>query len=290
MPWRLDSNSVCLTSTRPRTIQAILPSTIPPLLVLHRQTASQCRLIPGQIIAGCLDAARLCPEVLQMATDTLQLHLNSFQSVIAVSGRDYVFIGQDGQAFMAFSMGRILNKPVMWAKDGLSSDADRWVLGPCERFVSSPHMIVSINGIAVVVRRPASQFLEEFTGSDAGVHYAESPEPRKIKVPRPPNAYILYRRDRHAAVKQMDNSLTNNEISVKLGKAWNAESPAVRERYTELARLHKERLMMLHPDYRYSPRKPSEKRRRSRTDKPKKSNQVCRSQSIPSPTQPLPMR
>lgn len=57
-----------------------------------------------------------------------------------------------------------------------------------------------------------------------------------------------------------------------MGKAWNNESHEVRERYTELARLHKERLLMLHPNYRYTPRKPSEKRRRRGSDKLKKSS------------------
>ncbi|KAL0937927.1 mating type protein mat1-2-1 [Colletotrichum truncatum] len=239
---------------------------------------------PGQIIAGYVDPARLSPKILQTVTETLELNMNSFQSVIAVSGKNYFSFGQDGQAFMALYMGRTLNKPVMWVKDGMCSKNDRWILGPCERFISSPHMIVSVNGIAVVVRRPSHQFLEESTGSESGTNYTDSPEPQcKVKVPRPPNAYILYRKDHHAKVKQFNTQLTNNQISVILGKAWNNESHAVREKYTELARLHKERLMMLHPDYRYTPRKPSEKRRRSRTDKPKKLSQAHElSQSISS--------
>ncbi|KAF6833425.1 mat1-2-1 [Colletotrichum musicola] len=230
---------------------------------------------PGQIIAGYVDPSRLHPEVLRMATETLELHLNSFQSVIAVSSKDYVSFGSDGQAFMAFYMGRVLNKPVMWAKDGMRTNTDRWVLGPCVEFISGPHMIVSVNGIAIIVQRPPRQFLEESSGSDAGTQYTESPEPQcKIKVPRPPNAYILYRKDHCAKLKKLNPRISNNDISCVLGKAWNKESHEVRERYTELARLHKERLLMLHPNYRYTPRKPSEKRRRRGSDKLKKSSPV----------------
>lgn len=95
----------------------------------------------------------------------------------------------------------------------MRSTTDRWILGPCEEFVSGPHMIVSVNGIAIIVQRPPHQFLEEASGSDAGTHYAGSPEPQcKTKVPRPPNAYILYRKDHHAKVKKLDSQLTNNQI------------------------------------------------------------------------------
>jgi hypothetical protein len=36
--------------------------------------------------------------------------------------------------------------------------------------------------------------------------------PPEIKIPRPPNAYILYRKDKHCAVKVENPNLHNNEI------------------------------------------------------------------------------
>jgi len=36
--------------------------------------------------------------------------------------------------------------------------------------------------------------------------------PPEIKIPRPPNAYILYRKDKHNEVKAENPSLHNNEI------------------------------------------------------------------------------
>ena len=35
---------------------------------------------------------------------------------------------------------------------------------------------------------------------------------KKMKIPRPPNAYILYRKDHHRGVRQQNPGLHNNEI------------------------------------------------------------------------------
>lgn len=104
-------------------------------------------------------------------------------------------------------------KPVIWAKDGMGANTDRWFLGPISTFVSGPHMIASVNGIAVVVPRPSHQSFENSNRSEHTARDTESPEPaRKTKIPRPPNAYILYRKDHHAKVKQTNTQLCNNEI------------------------------------------------------------------------------
>ncbi|GJC85673.1 MAT+ sexual cell fertilization-promoting factor [Colletotrichum liriopes] len=231
---------------------------------------------PGQIVARNIDAAQVHPEVLRLVTDLLDLHLNTFESTIAVSGGDYIAFGDEGRLFMALQMGRILRKPVMWVKDGIYTNIDRWVLGPCCRFIAESHMIVSVNGIAVVVRRPPPQLLEEAPG--AMVNYANTPG-REPKIPRPPNAFILYRKDYQAQIKQMNPHLQNNDISGILGRAWNAESHEVQERYRALAKAYKERHNKLHPDYRYTPRKPSERRRRSRRSVSAQSTQPAASPS-----------
>jgi len=38
------------------------------------------------------------------------------------------------------------------------------------------------------------------------------PEETDTKIPRPPNAYILYRRDHHNAVKEANPGMHNNDI------------------------------------------------------------------------------
>ena len=35
--------------------------------------------------------------------------------------------------------------------------------------------------------------------------------PKHVKIPRPPNAYILYRKERHHLVKAANPGITNNE-------------------------------------------------------------------------------
>lgn len=35
---------------------------------------------------------------------------------------------------------------------------------------------------------------------------------KEKKIPRPPNAYILYRKERHSLVKETNPGITNNEI------------------------------------------------------------------------------
>lgn len=36
--------------------------------------------------------------------------------------------------------------------------------------------------------------------------------PIRIKIPRPPNAYILYRKDKHSVIKAENPGMHNNEI------------------------------------------------------------------------------
>ncbi|KAG8671786.1 hypothetical protein FPOAC2_05146 [Fusarium poae] len=94
--------------------------------------------------------------------------------------------------------------------------------------------------------------------------YAQRPElsiPRP-RIPRPPNAYILYRKERHQIVKGKRPGITNNEISQVLGRCWNAETPDVRRYYKKKADEIKEEHKRLYPDYQYRPRKSSERRRR----------------------------
>lgn len=129
---------------------------------------------------------------------------------------------------------RTLQKAVMWVKDGMCTNVERWVLGPCEKFITGPHMIVSVNGIAIVVRRPPPQLLEEAPG--AVLHYVDTPE-RKPKISRPPNAFILYRRDYQAQIKAMNPRLMNNDIckstcrfTLPLARKLTSEKPAFWEK------------------------------------------------------------
>lgn len=85
---------------------------------------------------------------------------------------------------------------------------------------------------------------------------------KKAKVPRPPNAFILYRQHWHPHYKQYNKSMHNNDISKELGRRWKAEADHVKEKYKALAENLKAKHAAQYPDYQYAPRKPGEKKRR----------------------------
>ncbi|PYH33084.1 HMG-box domain-containing protein [Aspergillus neoniger CBS 115656] len=94
-------------------------------------------------------------------------------------------------------------------------------------------------------------------------HERPSVTVKAAKVPRPPNAFILYRQHHHPKLKEAHPNLSNNEISVILGKQWKAESEDIRVEFRALADDLKRKHAEAHPDYQYTPRKPSEKKRRT---------------------------
>ncbi|KXG45749.1 High mobility group, superfamily [Penicillium griseofulvum] len=87
---------------------------------------------------------------------------------------------------------------------------------------------------------------------------------RPAKIPRPPNCFILYRQANHHLVKNANPGLSNNEISRILGARWNNETPEVRHQFTRLANDLKREHAIKHPDYQYAPRRPEDRRRRTR--------------------------
>lgn len=85
-----------------------------------------------------------------------------------------------------------------------------------------------------------------------------------IKLPRPPNPFIIYRTERHQTVKEANPDAKNNDISKILGRQWQMEPEEVRDAYKKKSEDIKEEFMRLYPDYKYQPRKSSEVKRRSK--------------------------
>jgi hypothetical protein len=84
----------------------------------------------------------------------------------------------------------------------------------------------------------------------------------KPKVPRPVNAFILFRKDRHPALKKDNPTLHNNDISIILGKEWKNTPEDVKGAYKARAERIKQQHALDNPGYQYAPRKPGEKKRR----------------------------
>lgn len=101
---------------------------------------------------------------------------------------------------------------------------------------------------------------------------------KQAKILRPPNAFILYRKAHHEAVKAAHPGIHNNQIckfplimqvthinfaiAVILGTQWQKEDAGVRAQYKAQAAQLKHEHMKKHPDYQYQPRKASELKRR----------------------------
>ncbi|KAF2017394.1 hypothetical protein BU24DRAFT_149715 [Aaosphaeria arxii CBS 175.79] len=78
------------------------------------------------------------------------------------------------------------------------------------------------------------------------------PEP---KIPRPRNAFILYRQHHQHAIVARNPGLTNPEISKIIGEQWNSESENQKKTWQDLAQEEKVRHQEQYPDYRYQPRR-----------------------------------
>ncbi|OAG05303.1 uncharacterized protein CC84DRAFT_1094566 [Paraphaeosphaeria sporulosa] len=78
------------------------------------------------------------------------------------------------------------------------------------------------------------------------------PEP---KIPRPRNAFILYRQHHQHAIAAANPGLPNPDISKIIGEQWKAESDAVKKVWQDLAQEEKDRHHEQYPDYRYQPRR-----------------------------------
>lgn len=95
-----------------------------------------------------------------------------------------------------------------------------------------------------------------------GSHLESRAFGKKSKVPRPPNAFILYRQHWHPHFRQYNKSWHNNDISKELGRRWKAEPEHVKVKYKKLAEELKIKHAAQYPNYQYAPRKPGEKKRR----------------------------
>ncbi|CAA9960255.1 NHP6B Chromatin-associated protein containing the HMG domain protein [Pyrenophora teres f. maculata] len=78
------------------------------------------------------------------------------------------------------------------------------------------------------------------------------PEP---KIPRPRNAFILYRQSHQQEVIRLNPGLNNPDISKIIGEKWNAESDEAKKYWQDLAQEEKARHQETYPDYRYQPRR-----------------------------------
>nr|WLS48985.1 MAT1-2-1 protein [Morchella eximia] len=81
-------------------------------------------------------------------------------------------------------------------------------------------------------------------------------------VPRPMNAFIIYRNTEMKAVRQKYPGIGNNDVSRIVGQRWRELDPKIREHYKDLAAKSAQEHHVKHPGYKYTPRKPEDVVRR----------------------------
>nr|ANK36053.1 MAT1-2-1 [Didymella tanaceti]ANK36062.1 MAT1-2-1 [Didymella tanaceti]AOG62189.1 MAT1-2-1 mating type protein [Didymella tanaceti] len=82
------------------------------------------------------------------------------------------------------------------------------------------------------------------------------------KAPRPRNCWIIFRDAMHKNLKAENPHLTVQQISTRCSQIWHGLSPAEKRPWQAAAKSAKEEHLRAHPDYKYSPRKPGEKKKR----------------------------
>ncbi|KAL9116680.1 MAG: hypothetical protein Q9187_006793 [Circinaria calcarea] len=95
-----------------------------------------------------------------------------------------------------------------------------------------------------------------------GPQVPKAAAPKKTKVPRPPNAFILYRQHHHPLIAAENPGMLNTQISIILGNQWRNEDQATKLHWKEMAEEIKQKHFVDHPEYSYQPRKPTDRKRR----------------------------
>ncbi|KAJ3335084.1 hypothetical protein HDU93_006552 [Gonapodya sp. JEL0774] len=87
----------------------------------------------------------------------------------------------------------------------------------------------------------------------------KSNTPRPAIVPRPPNSFILYRRDCSRAIiaehLARGETISNIRVSRLVGERWANETKDVKEKYSVVAEECRRKHGEMYPGYKYTPRK-----------------------------------
>ncbi|KAH7321199.1 hypothetical protein B0I35DRAFT_209202 [Stachybotrys elegans] len=167
-----------------------------------------------------------------------------------------------------------------------------------QRVETAPRATLPGNNFALPSRTREEDSLA--ANSESGEHHVingPGAEPRDFicfctpapKIPRPRNAFILYRQHHHAQVSAEYPDLSNPDISKVIGQSWRKEDAEVREKWKALAAEEKLRHQLQYPEYRYQPRRNS----RNQTGQPGVSPpddqercSKCKGRMMPTPCTP----
>jgi hypothetical protein len=103
------------------------------------------------------------------------------------------------------------------------------------------------------------------------------------KTPRPPNAFILYRRAKQPLITKERGNISNAKISKLLAKMWRDETEEEKLHWQKIADRKKMEHMQAHPGYVYRPKKPisNDKRKRRKTTPQKQPTSTLKNTCVP---------
>lgn len=117
--------------------------------------------------------------------------------------------------------------------------------------------------VSATPKFPSLVLTQRATGTTSrGGSVSKAAKPKK--PPRPPNAFILYRRLKQPEIVAANEGITNNEVSKQVGEMWHKESMEEKMKFQRMADTAKMEHMKKYPEYKYRPRRPHEKRRRTK--------------------------
>ncbi|CAG8569762.1 14982_t:CDS:2 [Dentiscutata heterogama] len=87
---------------------------------------------------------------------------------------------------------------------------------------------------------------------------------QKKKPSCPPNAFILYHQAKQLAIVATSINISNNKVSKRVSDMWHKESLKVKIKFQLLADIAKLEHMQKYSEYKYQPRCPHEKKRRTK--------------------------
>ncbi|QSZ31075.1 hypothetical protein DSL72_000636 [Monilinia vaccinii-corymbosi] len=191
----------------------------------------------------------------------------------------YFRIGNPERQILLHFFEQHTGRKGVYVRDAHSS---KIVLAPLEEFKNKPMLVIAgytnlcLERLDIDERRKANDSWDApcYTPENDGVASCSTlgdkhlsppslPAALKPKIPRPANEWILYRADNHLPIKNAFPGITNNEISSIIAGMWAAETPERRLKYKIRADMLKEAHKKAYPAYKYTPRKPNEKKRRA---------------------------
>ncbi|CAG8467199.1 22437_t:CDS:2 [Gigaspora margarita] len=98
------------------------------------------------------------------------------------------------------------------------------------------------------------EFMHQGSGDSSDEPGQRNNIPQK-RIPRPPNAFILYRREKQPAIIAANRHLSNAEVSRRISEMWRSEPEETRREWERYADRKKLEHMQTYPNYVYRPNK-----------------------------------